>query len=228
MKKYAISDIHGCVNTFIETLSKIGLNKDDNLYLLGDYIDRGVGSIKIIDKIISLRQDGFNINCLTGNHEQMLLDAYKDASREYLWVVNGGSSVLKELNINSVKDIPKIYIDFLENLKYYIESDNFLFVHAGVNTHVSDPLADKESLIWIRKWYDRDGLEDWLQGRKIVHGHTPITKNEIEKTFKHFEYGSFLNIDNGCVFSGSTSEGYGNLCCVNLTDNEILFQQNID
>ena len=51
-KIYTISDIHGCSQTFNELLNKISFSTNDTLYLLGDYIDRGPGSIQTIDKII--------------------------------------------------------------------------------------------------------------------------------------------------------------------------------
>lgn len=50
-KKYAISDIHDCYLTFQEILNRIGLSKDDELYLLGDFINRGPDSKLVIDKI---------------------------------------------------------------------------------------------------------------------------------------------------------------------------------
>ena len=44
MAKYAISDIHGCLKSFQALLEKIDLKKEDELFLLGDYIDRGPDS----------------------------------------------------------------------------------------------------------------------------------------------------------------------------------------
>jgi len=51
MKKFAISDIHGCAKTFKALLKKINFSKEDELYLLGDYIDRGPDSKGVIDYI---------------------------------------------------------------------------------------------------------------------------------------------------------------------------------
>lgn len=41
VNKYAISDIHGCLKTFKSLLKKISFSKSDELYILGDFIDRG-------------------------------------------------------------------------------------------------------------------------------------------------------------------------------------------
>ena len=226
-KIYAISDIHGCNNTFNEMLNQIGLNKEDKLYLLGDYIDRGPGSIATIDKIIELKESGYNINCLTGNHEQMMLHAINEPREAMFWINNGGDAVIEELGVYNSSQVPQKYINFANELKYFIETEDFIFVHAGLNLRKTNPLTDKESLIWIRYWENHELLDEFLQGKKVIHGHTPQTKDEIIKRFNLFSqnYHSVLNIDNGCVFK---REGYNNLCCVDLTNNKLFFQQNCD
>jgi serine/threonine protein phosphatase 1 len=68
----AISDIHGNNKTFLDLLDKIALTKDDELYLLGDYIDRGPDSKGVIDTIWKLMDDNYRVFCIKGNHEEML------------------------------------------------------------------------------------------------------------------------------------------------------------
>ena len=50
-RRLVITDIHGCAKTFKKLLDKVGLNENDQLFLLGDYINRGP-SKQVIDKII--------------------------------------------------------------------------------------------------------------------------------------------------------------------------------
>jgi serine/threonine protein phosphatase 1 len=226
-KIYAISDIHGCSKTFNELLNKISFSTNDTLYLLGDYIDRGPGSIQTIDKVIELQSSGYNIKCLRGNHEQMMLNSIQHLSQSILWEKNGGDKVLDELGIHSASQIPQKYINFIEGLPYYIETDDFFFVHAGLNLQIPDPLQDKESMIWIRNWEDSELVSEFLDGKKLIHGHTPQSNQQIEKTFGYFcnGYVSVLNIDNGCVFQ---YPNYNSLCLVNLTDGKLSFQPNIE
>jgi serine/threonine protein phosphatase 1 len=230
MKTYVMSDIHGCYNTFDDMLNKIGFNKDDELILLGDYIDRGPGSIKILDRLIDLKQNNYNLICLTGNHEQMMINACNDNMPAKLWTNNGGDAVLNELNVKDVNDVPNEYIHFLTFLPYYHETNDFIFAHAGLNMSKPDPLRDKESLIWIRSWENSDKLQDYLQGKRVIHGHTPTERSKIEKRFDLFKdkHHSVLDIDNGCVFAKRDDFEFGNLCCVNLTDMELIFNKNID
>ena len=75
MARYAISDIHGCFHTFKQLLNTIGLNKSDELILLGDYINRGKYSKEVVDFIMHLESEKYNIHCLKGNHEEMIFDS---------------------------------------------------------------------------------------------------------------------------------------------------------
>lgn len=77
MKKYAITDIHGCNKTFQALLDKIAFTTADALYLLGDYIDRGPDSKGVFDTIFNLQETGHSVHCLRGNHEAMFLDSLK-------------------------------------------------------------------------------------------------------------------------------------------------------
>ncbi|WP_193588882.1 metallophosphoesterase, partial [Streptococcus pneumoniae] len=75
-KIYAISDIHGYLDEFIDALNKVNLNdKDNRLFLLGDYLDNGLQSFQVISKIIELEEIYPNqIITLLGNHEEWFYD----------------------------------------------------------------------------------------------------------------------------------------------------------
>jgi serine/threonine protein phosphatase 1 len=225
-KTYVISDIHGCFQTFQELLSRIGFSQSDHLYLLGDYIDRGSNSIALLDFLIKARTEGYRIDCLRGNHEQLFLNA-RQPSHTNLWLRNGGSSVFRELGIQQIEDVPEKYFQFAQECPPFIETEDYLFVHAGINLHQPKPLEDTESLLWIRKWEQHPKLENFLQGKKIIHGHTPQPRADIEIRFSQFvpNYHPVLNIDNGCVYA---EEGYHHLCCVDLTEMRLYFQKNKD
>jgi serine/threonine protein phosphatase 1 len=76
---FAIGDIHGCNDAFHQMLfTEIKVSKDDEIYCIGDYIDRGPDSKGVVDTIISLQRSGFRIHTLRGNHEQMMIDSEED------------------------------------------------------------------------------------------------------------------------------------------------------
>ena len=216
---YVISDIHGCLKTFELLLERINLTKEDNLFLLGDYIDRGPSSKQVIDVIRNLINSNYNIRCLRGNHEQMLLDEIKND----VWPP-GIEETLKSFEVKHNREIPNEYVRWMKSLHYYYEFDRYIFVHAGFNFKAGHPFDDAESMLWVRDWYKKLDRE-WLGDRIIVHGHTPIISTEIIKMRDWLEESRVLNIDNGCVFDW---EGLNSLCCFNLDTWELTFQPNVD
>ena len=78
-KVFAIGDIHGCHRELIELLKTLPLDEHSTLVFLGDYIDRGPESNKVIDTILELKKKYHTITLL-GNHEMMFLEFLKDPS----------------------------------------------------------------------------------------------------------------------------------------------------
>jgi predicted MPP superfamily phosphohydrolase len=74
-RRFAIGDIHGC-NLTLQALVKeqLQLTKQDQLFLLGDYVNRGPDSMGVLNFIMGLQAEGYQVFALRGNHEQMLLD----------------------------------------------------------------------------------------------------------------------------------------------------------
>lgn len=101
-RTFAIGDIHGCSKTFEKLLfEKINIQKTDQIFCIGDYIDRGENSKAAIDLILQLRQEGYSLFTLRGNHEQMLLDCLIDPTAYELWIRNGGDQTLLSFGINT-------------------------------------------------------------------------------------------------------------------------------
>jgi len=218
-RRFAISDIHGCLASFKSLLKKINYNKSDTLYLLGDYIDRGPDSKGVIDYIWQLQAAGYYIHCLLGNHEQMLLNSVAKPSP----FDKGHPEVLVNFDVTHNQFIPKQYIAWMKNLKYYIELEDYILVHAGLNFEKVDPLSDLDSMIWIRYWYDTINT-DWLGNRIIIHGHTPTKQLDIKRSLKELVEIPAINIDAGCIFQ---SFGLGHLCAYNLDTKVLIFQARV-
>lgn len=219
MRRFAISDIHGCLATFKILLEKIAFVKEDVLYLLGDYVDRGPDSKGVIDYIWQLQEEGYEVNCLMGNHEKMLLDAANGGSKHF----HGLIETVESFHLLYASDIPKSYLNWMRDLAYHFELEDYILVHAGLQFS-GHPLENKEAMIWIRDWYSSIDKE-WLDGRIVVHGHTPINKSSIEDNLKSLKKTPAIDIDAGCVFE---YKGYGHLCALNLDDLSVTFQERVD
>lgn len=218
MSTYIISDIHGCNIKFRKALKSIKLKKEDTLVLLGDLIDRGPDSKEVLDTVFLLKEHNFNIICIKGNHEQMLLDSLNDFNQELNWLRNGGKETLSSFLTSDIEKIPEKYIDFLKSLDTYYILDDFIFVHAGIDMTLQDPFSDEKSLLWLRKWEEKFD-EKWLGKRIVIHGHTPTEKDEIISRFKSKK--QVLCIDNGSYLD---KDGYGSICVLKLEDLSLHFE----
>lgn len=225
MRIFAISDIHGCLKTFKALLRQLNLRFEDQIVLVGDYVDRGPDSKGVIDYILELQKNGFNIIPLRGNHEEMMIKGLRNSEARFDWLRNGGTETADSYLVNDKITIPNTHLQFLEDLPYFRYTDQFIFVHAGLNMKLLEPLEDKHSMLWIRGWYERIDRQ-WLGNRIIVHGHTPMPKVKIEFSLKNLDRLPVINIDAGCVFK--EARGLGHLCAVELTAMKLYFQPNIE
>ena len=226
MRQFAISDIHGCNKTFGALLDQIALTREDELYLLGDYIDRGPDSKGVIDRILQLKDEGYRVHCLMGNHEQMMSFALLEEAWKETWTLNGGLNTLESFGASSLFEIPEMYIDFLAHLPLFLEAGGFILVHAGLNFKAENPLSNEFSLVWIRDWY-RNINYGWLGDRIILHGHTPVSRQHIELQCQALDRLRVLNIDGGCVFN-RRSVKLGYLCAFDMTNRELHFRKSVE
>ena len=157
-KIYAISDIHGYLDEFINALNKVELSdKDNRLILLGDYIDNGSKSFQVLSKIIELEEMySGQIITLFGNHDEWFYEwlipetptasAFGETIQSFF-----SPEELKEILVsnpnnfeiairNAIKTKTKFIDWFKERYKdkRYYETDNQIFVHAGIDEEAGD------------------------------------------------------------------------------------------
>lgn len=226
MRKIAISDIHGCYLTFKKLVRDVvQLTKEDELYLLGDYVDRGSGSKQVFDFIFELQDEGYKVRCLIGNHEEVFLECIRGRGRFSSWLQYGGRMTLDSFGVLNPAQVPKKYIQFMEGLEYYIEVDNYILVHAGLDFGSLDPLKNTYGMTWSRDW--EAGVDmNWLGSRRLIYGHTPKIKSQVEAQLEHLQKQQLLNIDAGCY--GTYIPGYGHLAAFDMTNEVLHFQENLD
>ncbi len=212
---FVIADIHGCVNTFRKLLSKINLQQEDCLILLGDYINKGADSCGVLDTILELMQLGLQVWPLLGNHEKMLINVHEgyDRSNSLISLFLSNGLIDKDLKI-SLK-----YRELLLNLPYYYVMGNYYFVHAGFNFNGSLPFKDFENMLWIRNFtvpQDFNGT--------IYHGHVPTTLPTIEMNIRQKR--NKICLDNGCF---SKQKWFmGNLLCLEVKTSTLVVEENCD
>jgi len=180
---YVIPDIHGALDLLELILKQIlPLRKSDggkdHLVFLGDYIDRNIHSVEVIDLLIKLQERyPDQIHFVMGNHEQLLLKTFnkypkrnfslQDQNLAYrTWLANGGTltveGYIKKYNVGfeiDPSDLPKFRLEimipndhwkFYEELLPFYEMDNFLFIHAGCDPYEDIEKQEHEVLLWDR------------------------------------------------------------------------------
>lgn len=231
-KRYAISDIHGNYRTFLRALEAIQLSPNDELFLLGDYVDKGPNSRKLINHILQLEQDGYQVNCLLGNHEVYMLNGMEiqeDPSYFTNWLRAGGRTTLPNYLLDEEAKLLhadiQVHLEWMKERPVLIETEDYLLVHAGFNFRSPDPFKDTAAMLQIRNWYDDINL-GWLGDRCIVHGHTPMRKDAIlsQQNSQQHKLPVF-NIDGGCFYEG---EGFGHLAIFDLDQRSFQTVPNMD
>ena len=227
-RRLVISDIHGCLKTFQELIGKVAPAKNDQIFILGDYIDRGPASSGVLDFLLQMKSAGFTLYLLKGNHEVNLLNAYSEYDKEtFIFFVRKINKSLSLLNQDG--DIKKEYYDFFNSLNWYFETDTHLIVHAGINFNCDDPFTDTVSMVELRHT-DIEKAQRFIGNKAVIHGHQVTPIDEITAAVRDRK--QVIPLDNGCYYTKKHKvydvNTTGNLCCFDLDSYELYLQRNIE
>ncbi|WP_363253741.1 metallophosphoesterase family protein [Mesorhizobium sp.] len=210
---YAIGDVHGCYEELHTLEQKIELDAlqfrgRKIIIMLGDYVDRGPNSRRVVEHLMAPPPEGFMRVCLAGNHEVAML-AYLDGHLSLEpWLRVGGRETLfsygidpdrladlygssEEVDERIREAIPATHVAFMRTLPVMICSERFLFVHAGIRAGIALEAQDEADLLNIRSEFlaAAHRLDRW-----VVHGHTIVDVPTLD--------GRRLGIDTGAFQSG--------------------------
>lgn len=207
---YAIGDLHGRADLLAQTFAAIDADRQyaperevSEIYL-GDYIDRGPESARVLDMLIARRQRA-GVLCLAGNHESVLLDLLNGRGDYEAWAALGGRETLLSYGLSPVEHaalaererrealrqaVPAAHVAFLATLLLSHHNGPYFFAHAGIRPGVALDAQTPRDLLWIRRAFlDFDGALPAI----VVHGHTPTP----EPAFCAYR----INIDTGAYMT---------------------------
>lgn len=202
---WAVSDLHGNYNLWRQVIESLGEN--EMLYVLGDCADRGEAGWRIIKE--ALRDP--RVIYIRGNHDQMLLDAWKSGWTDLdLWFWNGGESTFNGIMED---DKAELYLQELNKSVYYalykVGDKEIVLSHAGFTPPY---LPNVEDLLWDREHiFDEWPDEDKYKNLYIVHGHSPVVSHSCfcgidiqlneSKTVGKYADGHKIDIDGRTIIS---------------------------
>lgn len=174
---FLISDIHGDKQAFLSLLHQVKFDESDQLFILGDVIDRGEYGIELLQYI----KEQPNMTLILGNHEEMMLQScleFDELSFD-IWIQNGGAPTYRAFNaLSKVKQ--KELLEWLDQqllvTKLYFDSQVYLLAHAGILPSagtIEEQIATqtRDDLLWIRDEFLSTPASELPC--IIVHGHTP-------------------------------------------------------
>lgn len=166
-RRIVIGDVHGHYEGLMTLLEAIAPDSEDQLYFLGDLIDRGPKSSQVVDFV-----KNHNYPCLLGNHEQMLLNVLCNgrASTPAMqsWLYSGGQATVASYQEAT---IPHEHLEWFQELPTYLDLGDIWLTHAGVDPEL--PLTEQtaEEFCWIRDEF-HSIEQPYFADKLIIIGHT--------------------------------------------------------
>ena len=215
-RRIFVGDVHGHYEGLMKLLEAIAPDSQDQVYFVGDLIDRGPQSARVIDFVRHNRY-----HCVLGNHEQLLLESFPGGEVRMAtlqnWLYSGGQTTLA-----SYRDTETLldHLDWIRGLPIYLDLGDIWLVHAGVHPELPLPEQTTQEFCWIRDLF-HSSTQPYFSDKLIITGHT------ITFTLPQVEPGQiargqgWLDIDTGAYHPKS-----GWLTAIDI-DNAQAYQFNV-
>lgn len=166
-RRICIGDVHGHYQGLMTLLDAIAPTPQDQIYFLGDLIDRGPQSAQVIEFV---RQSSYG--CILGNHELLMLEAFPDNQVDQgalqAWLYSGGRETVISYG---EPGIAVDHLDWLRSLPPYLDLGDTWLVHAGVHPHLPLAAQTLEEFCWIRNQF-HSIQQPYFPDKVMVTGHT--------------------------------------------------------
>ncbi|WP_088890387.1 metallophosphoesterase family protein [Leptolyngbya ohadii] len=215
-RRIFVGDVHGHYDALMRLLETIAPGAEDQVYFVGDLIDRGPKSAQVIQFV---REHGYG--CVMGNHEHMLLEAFPESKVSQhllqIWLQSGGYTTIASY---ATPELLMENLQWLQSLPTHLDLGDIWLVHAGVHPHLPLDAQTVQQFCWIREEF-HGTPEPYFSDKLIITGHT------ITFTLPGVPAGAvakgrgWLNIDTGAYHPKS-----GWLTAVDMTQEQV-YQVNV-
>lgn len=193
MRQFIIGDIHGCFVELQELLDKAGLAEDDEIIALGDIVDRGPDSPRVLQFFQSHPQ----ARSLMGNHERKHIRSFHGEIAPAL------SQVISRQQFGT--EYPPA-IEFMQTFPRAIELSDALLVHGFFEPDV--PLEQQRDTVligtlsgekYLSEIYARPWYELYRSDKPLIVGHRDFLGTGEPFIYQDRVYG----LDTGCCHGGA-------------------------
>ena len=214
---YLMSDIHGCYEKYLKMLEMIDFSEDDELYILGDVIDRGDGSLDLLRDVMHRP----NVHLILGNHEDMALSQFiYELEPERImnplaiqdifssWILHNGGLTTYEAFMKGTADEQREILDFIQKLPLFAEltvnGQHYFLSHSvpEIDELGMDPACmrtmERLDYLWGEPDYDMTYFEETI----LVTGHTPTGLIDPDHANRIYRKNNHIALDCGAVFGG--------------------------
>ena len=200
----AIGDIHGCSDAVERLILEINPKQDDVVVALGDFVDRGPNSARVLEVLLELVTECHFVP-LIGNHELMMFKGLRSQPDFDFWFQHGGSQTIASYG-GRIQNIPQHHLTFLSHCLRFFETDRHFFVHANYAPGL--PLIEQPDELLFWEHLNQIVPPPHMSGKTAIVGHTPQTNGQIRNL------GHVQIIDTFCY-------GEGWLSAVDVTSNKV-------
>ncbi|MCM1243445.1 MAG: fructose-bisphosphatase class III [Roseburia sp.] len=218
--RYIVADIHGCYQQYLALLEKIQFSDEDELYVLGDVIDRGPEPIKVMQDIMNRP----NVIFILGNHDFSMYSLMKKLCVEIteenydtyltedllsaynLWLQDGGQVTAEQFQKLSNPDKLDM-LDYIAEASLYevleYNGKEYRLVHAGLAGFSPDKDLEEYELYelleeradYTKRYYPDENIF-------LVTGHTPTVYIDDWNKAEVYRKNGHIALDCACVAGG--------------------------
>ncbi len=187
-----VGDVHGCAEELQEMLARFQPEPEDQIVAVGDLINRGPDSARVLDLVRKHK-----IQTVLGNHELRLLHAYHSRNRE----------VLKSKDQPTFDQLTNTDFEWIAGWPHVIRvpKHDALIVHGGFSPHLPWRCQNPSLVTHIQvmddqgRWHRRTKFPEgtpwgalWKGPERVFFGHTPMPDPQVHPLA--------LGLDTGCVY----------------------------
>lgn len=204
MQKFVIGDIHGAYKALLQCLEKSNFDYDnDQLIALGDVCDGWPETAECMEELLKIK----NLKFILGNHDQWSLQWMDKGHAESVWLNQGGKQTVESYK---GREVPQAHVELLKNAElYYVDEQNRLFVHAGIDPKLPLHQQDEHTFLWDRSFFskakkmlDNEHDHQLTNFDEVYVGHSPIHRYGFYEPVK---VGEVWLMDTGASWDGVLS-----------------------